>query len=1115
MNTGDELISVLTAPLIDPAAGRIDISVRDGLTLLEIVGIALPGLGVVDFPSLRVALVTQAGSEMIEARFWSRVRPRPGVHVVIRVVPGKNALRSILSIVVAVAATALTGGTFAGLVGSTLGIGATGANALITLGVTALGNLAINALIPPPGGPSNNTPQNRYSIAGWRNRLDPDGAIPVVLGKMRYAPPFAALSYTEIVGDFQYVRSLFLLGDGELALSDFKIGETSLADYQNVDIEVRDGLAGDLPVSLFPRQIAEEAVGTELTRLLPRDELGEVIPNEPGNETPIVRVTGADAAGASVILAWPSGLVAFDNKGRQVSEWVSVRIENRLAGAELWQEVIELRVVASKLEAFYRQHTWNFASRGRWEVRVTMLKDENQSSQSQSRTMWAGLQTLRPEYPLNLTTPVSLVALRIKATYQLNGQLDNFNLIAERLCLDWDYVSETWIKRATSNPASLFRYVLQSPANPKPVADEGIDFEQIIEWHDFCRTKDLKYDRVVDTPDTTLRDVLTEVAAAGRASPRHDGIKWGVTIDRPQELVIDHINPRNSSDFTVTRSYFEPPHGIRVKFTDASNNYEQAQRLIRWPGHVGEMTLTEQMEMLYKTDAAEVYRETVRRMYEALYRPDIYQAMQDGPARVATRGDLVMLSHHVIDTVQVTGRVMAVQGSLIELDEIVTIEDGVQYAIRFRKFADTEVFEDPDTIGSSIVSLVSGVAGETRLLTLSNGGQVPQRGDLVHFGPSSQDSLPLIVSGVEAAEESANVVRMIDAAPIIDELVDALEIPAWSGRVGAEIDENFLLPSAPRFSSIVSGTAATGNANIIEYRIEPGSSTVAAVSYEIDHRLSGVATWSTTTIPAANGGGEIAVYAAGDVVVLRVRASSATGSSGPYSTLVSFMVGANDVGIPIAIAEASISVSPVLGGMMVSFATSNDLNTAAVQIYRSRSEILDRETDASGVPVAVDANRSYSIPIGDATRVNVIEGTSWTLGAGWSVSGSGVVHSGGDESSASLPIMTEAGKYYRLAFTVSGASAGNLTPRLSGGSLRAGSTISTDARHLDRLQAVTGNTVLEWLASTNFVGTLSDPAVFVETAACLEQGVHYVWLESRNEDDVAGPTSGPFEVLIV
>ena len=102
MKYGDGLIQVLTAPLIDPAAGRIDINVPDGLTLREIVGIALPALGPDDFQSLRVALVTERGSELVDPRFWSRVKPRPGVHVVIRVVPGKNALRSILSIVVAV-----------------------------------------------------------------------------------------------------------------------------------------------------------------------------------------------------------------------------------------------------------------------------------------------------------------------------------------------------------------------------------------------------------------------------------------------------------------------------------------------------------------------------------------------------------------------------------------------------------------------------------------------------------------------------------------------------------------------------------------------------------------------------------------------------------------------------------------------------------------------------------------------------------------------------------------------------------------------------------------------------------------------------------------------------
>ncbi|SEB47928.1 hypothetical protein [Rhodobacter sp. 24-YEA-8] len=227
----------------------------------------------------RVVLVTARGSAVVHPERWQSVKPREGVRVVIRLVPGKNALRAVLSIVVTVAAVAIGAWAAAAL---EYAVGTTGyavTSALVGMGVSLLGSLLFNALIPPVK-PEDTKPN--YTLSGWRNRLDPDGAVPVVLGQTRYAPPFAARSYTEIVGDRQYVRALFVFGEGPLSLSEFRIGETSLADYDEVEIEVREGLANDEPVTLYPQQVPEEQIGVDLIKPLQRDDQGNVIRGKVG-----------------------------------------------------------------------------------------------------------------------------------------------------------------------------------------------------------------------------------------------------------------------------------------------------------------------------------------------------------------------------------------------------------------------------------------------------------------------------------------------------------------------------------------------------------------------------------------------------------------------------------------------------------------------------------------------------------------------------------------------------------------------------------------------------------------------------------------------------------------
>jgi len=1123
-------LHVLALSPFDPGARRVSFELPEGANVAEIVARALPAASEADLGRVRIALVTERGSQIVPRELWSRCRPRPGVRVVIRVTPGKGSLRAVLSIVVSIAAVAL-GAMWGPGVATALGVSQTTAAAIVGLGVSIVGNLLINALIPPPKPDSER--RDAYSITGWKNRLDPGGAVPFVLGTMRFAPPFAATPYTEIVGDWQYVRALFVLGEGEVQIDDMRLGETSLAEFDEVETEVRYGVEGELPVSLYPQQVVEEQIGVELTRPYPRNDDGEITQitetyivesgpfagmemtrtvNAPTIETPVVRTTGADASGASIILAFPGGLVRYNDEGAKRTHSVSVRVEQRLVEAEEWQLVTTLEISAKKAEAFFRQHSWSFPSRARWQIRLTMLTDETEDSQIAQRTNWLALQTIRPEYPLNYPRPLALVALRIKATHQLSGALDDFNCLVSRVCADWDAGTATWVRQVNESPAAAFREALQHASNPKAVADAGLDLEWLANWSEWCAAEGLTYNAVLEDKGTTLRDVLAEIAAAGRATPRHDGLKWGVVIDRPlvDTLIVDHINPRNSWGFKWARAYTEPPHAFTVKFRDAGNDYQETERVVRWPGYSGDITLTEQLPLPGKVHADEVWREARRRQLEILLRPDTYEVTQDGAVRATTRGDRIALSHDVLSRVQVAARIKSVLGTLVEIDERVMMISGTTYAIRFRVFED-----DDDGIGTSIIRTVKTVPGESTLLTLTGSGAMPEAGDVVHFGPSSAESYEQIVTRIEATTDRCAIIKTVDAAPQIDIELAATEIPAWSSRVGAELDDNLLQPSAPRFTSVSSGAAGTGTAGLISYLLTAGSGAVPTASYQVEHRLEGAVDWVVSVIPAANGGGSIDVYATGEIVEIRACPISATGVYGPYTPTLTITVGGADAAIPAALDADAISVTTLLGGALIQVATGPDEATARIQLYRSTSAVLDRETDAVGAPIAVVPQQSYSLTVGDTTRASLLSVSAWTTDAGWALVGGEATHTPGTADAISQALAATAGKYYRIGYTVDGRTAGNVHPRLIGGSDRPGVTVSADGAVTDRIQAVTGNDTIEWVASSDFDGSVTDLVAYLETSACLGAGTHYVWLEPVNADGVPGPVSGPYTLEIV
>ncbi len=177
----------------------------------------------------------------------------------------------------------------------------------------------------------------------------------------------------------------------------------------------------------------------------------------------------------------------------------------------------------------------------------------------------------------------------------------------------------------------------------------------------------------------------------------------------------------------------------------------------------------------------------------------------------------------------------------------------------------------------------------------------------------------------------------------------------------------------------------------------------------------------------------------GALVELAARAQSHAGVYGPLTPVVTITLGEYDAEIPLSLDADRVTIDPSPGGARVNFVTSADPACTHVQLYRSISSTLNRETDAKGQLLAVDPSRPYTIGTGDLTRRNLVpaaaasfaDASGWVLGADWTISGGQASHASGTASEIKRSVSgLVAGKAYRIAFT-RGPGPGSITPRLT------------------------------------------------------------------------------------
>lgn len=789
----------------------------------------------------------------VNKEYWGCVRPKPGTCVFIRIVPSgggggggkKNPLRVVLQIAVIAAsfyAPMLLGPELAGssvfFAGTQFAISA---GALFSAGVGLVGMMLVNAIAPPPkpsisqlSGTARDARESpTLFITGTRNQFNPFGVVPRILGKHRMVPPYAAMPYTELLGDDQYLRAFFCYGYGPITCDTRKIGETLLTAYSDVETEFRrgypsslitnlgnwdasvgtypatttfatkytcsvagtvdsvayvvgdtiifNGLAastsnaawdqnGDQPFSLFPQDIFEKAFSLTINQI----------------DGWAIRTTQLGVDEISVDIGFLRGLTSFNAQGNRQNQSVTYEVSYSIANANNWILVGSFTETARQTSSVRKGHRWSVAN-GQYDVRIRRTTADTNSTRIFDILSWTILRSITNSDPV-LMDGIAGEVIRIRATDQLRGVIDQYNAVIQSILLDWDAATSTWKYQPTSSPASCYREVLQGPANAKAAADSRIDLTQLQNWHAFCLAGGFEYNQVRDF-NASVSDALDSCVSVGRASKTMVDGKWSVIIDQVQSTPVQHFSPRNSWNFHGRRIFTELPNGWRVKFFNRDKQWKPDERIVYDDGYDStNANVFEVLELAGITDPNHIWKDGRFHIAVARLRPDEYVFTTDFEYIIAKRGQRVKLTHDVIMVGLASSRIksMVVDGSgnvtTITIDEIVDMQLGLDYGVSIRT-----------TSNIALTAAVNNVPGEATTLGLSTpivAANAPAVGDLIAFGELGQEALDCLVKTITPGTDQTATLTLIDYSPAVF-TSDTGTIPTFTSVITVPVEYTF------------------------------------------------------------------------------------------------------------------------------------------------------------------------------------------------------------------------------------------------------------------------------------------------------------------------------------
>lgn len=404
--------------------------------------------------------------------------------------------------------------------------------------------------------------------------------------------------------------------------------------------------------------------------------------------------------------------------------------------------------------------------------------------------IWSTLTTRFDRQPIVTTNRHCFIEVKVKATDQLNGSINTLSAVCSSILDVYDGIS--WSLQRTANPAWVFADILTGSCNKNSLSKTRLDTTSLLEWADFCdeiptppATKVFQQPRfqsnfVLDY-NATLSSVINQVTSSAQASLSVINGKYGSLVDKNRIIPVQIFTPRNSTNFSSSRSYVEMPHGFIVKYIDGNNDWSIRETPVYLDGY-DSTTATDfqELDTFACTNEEQAWRYGRYMLAQALLRQENITITVDFENLVCTRGDYVLFQYDVMKSGGRPARVKAVAGSNVEIDDGM-VDSGGSYGYTFRKSSTGEIVTDTMNITSTT--------------TMTVNGEVPGVGDLIIWGEVDTITIDCIVKSISPNDDLSAQILLVEKGDAIYSAESTGELPAYSPQFSTTLDPDISAPS--------------------------------------------------------------------------------------------------------------------------------------------------------------------------------------------------------------------------------------------------------------------------------------------------------------------------------